>query len=191
MLSAYGLLYATTPEAYENSLQLFEEFAIDAKMKDWIQWWDVQKEKNFHAFTRFDAWQSNLAEVLHPGWKHCDKMGVSLLECCYFDIQDSILLAINQDNVQDGCCDGGYGPNNEELMTRKQKREEEQASQLGEDLLDFGVTSRSTNPTKEKQIEPPESCCYPPKKKKNVEEMLQRRVTTERSLQNIMKISKT
>ena len=31
---AYGLLYTTTPEAYENSLQLFEVFATDAKMKD-------------------------------------------------------------------------------------------------------------------------------------------------------------
>ena len=31
---AYGLFYATAPEAYENSLQLFEEFAVYAKMKD-------------------------------------------------------------------------------------------------------------------------------------------------------------
>ena len=100
---AYGLLYATTPEAYENSLQLFEEFATDAKLKDWIQWWDVRKEKIFHAFTHFDAPQSNLAEVLHAGWKHRDKMGVSLLECCYFDLRDSILLAINHDSVRDGC----------------------------------------------------------------------------------------
>ena len=84
---AYGLLYAATPEAYENSLQLFEEFATDAKLKDWIQWWDVRKEKIFHAFTHFDAPQSNLAEVLHAGWKHRDKMGVSLLECCYFEYE--------------------------------------------------------------------------------------------------------
>ena len=95
-----------------------------------------------------------------------DKMGVSLLECCYFDGRDSIFLAINHDNVRDGCYDGGYGPNNKELTTRKQKREEERASQLGEDLLNFGVTSRLTNPNKKKQIEPPETGCYPPKKKK-------------------------
>ena len=31
---AYDLLYTTTPEAYKNSPQLFEEFAADAKMKD-------------------------------------------------------------------------------------------------------------------------------------------------------------
>ena len=83
---AYDLLYATTPEAYENSLQLFEEFATDAKMKDWIQCWNVRKEKIFHAVTSFDALQSNLAEVLHASWKHRDKMRVSLLECCYFDV---------------------------------------------------------------------------------------------------------
>ena len=129
---AYGLLYATTPEAYESSLQLFKEFAVDAKMRDWIQWWwDVQKEKIFHAFTRFDARQSNLAEVLHAGWKHREKMGVSLLECCYFDVRDSI-LALNQDNVRDSCYDGRYVPNNEELTTRKRKREEERARQSGE-----------------------------------------------------------
>ena len=157
---AYGLLYATTPEVYENSLQLFEEFATDAKLKDWIQWWDVRKEKIFHAFTHFDAPQSNLADVLHAGWKHRDKIGVSLLECCYFDVRD---FAINHDNVRDSCYDGGYGPNNKELTTSKQKSEEERVSQLGEDLLDFGVTSRSTNPTKKKQIEPPETGCYPPK----------------------------
>ena len=56
-------------------------------MKDWIQWWDVRK-----AFTRFDAPQSNLAEVLHAGWKHRDKTGVSLLACCYFDV-----LAVNHE----------------------------------------------------------------------------------------------
>ena len=105
-------------------------------------------------------------------------MGVPLLKCYYFDVRDSILLAINHDNVRDGCYDGGYGPNNKELTTRKRKREEERASQLGEKFLDFGVTSRLTNPTKKKQIEPPETGCYPPKKKKNVEEMLQRRVAT-------------
>ena len=81
------------------------------------------------------------SEVLHASWKHRDKMGVSLLECCCFDVRDSILLAINQENVGDGCYDGGYGPNNEELTTRKRKRQEEQARQLG-DLLDFGVNSR-------------------------------------------------
>ena len=31
---AYGLFYTAAPEAYENSLQLFEEFAVDAEMKD-------------------------------------------------------------------------------------------------------------------------------------------------------------
>ena len=112
-----------------------------------------------------------------------DKMGVSLLECCYFDGRDSIFLAINHDNVRDGCYDGGYGPNNKELTTRKQKREEERASQLGEDLLNFGVTSRLTNPTKKKQIEPPETGCYPPKKKKmsrkcSREDLLQQEVST-------------
>ena len=124
---AHGLPYATTPEAYENSLQLFEEFAVDAKMsKDWIQWWDVRKEKIFHA-----------------------------------------------------------------LLIRKWKWEEERASQLGEDLLNFGVTSRSTNPTKKKQIEPPETDCYPPKKKKNIKEMMQRKVATARSDYNIIKITKS
>ena len=130
-------------------------------MKDWIHWWDVWKEKIFHAFTRFEAPQSNLAEVLHAGWKHRDKMGVSLLDCCYFDVRDSILLAIKHDTVRDGWYDGGYSPNNKELTTRKWKREEERASQLGEDLLDFGVTSRLTNPIKKVDIYKVDICNTP------------------------------
>ena len=87
---ANGLIYVTTQEDYENSLQLFEEFAADAKIfKDWIQWWDVQKEKIFHASILFDPLQRYLAEVLHAGWKHRDKVGVSLLECCYFSLHKS------------------------------------------------------------------------------------------------------
>ena len=84
----------------------------------------------------------------------------------------------------------GYGPKNEELTTRRQKREEEQAGQLGEVPLDFGVTSRSTNTTKKKQIEPPETGVTHITRK-NVKEMLQRKVGTARSVHNIIKISKT
>ena len=91
-------------------------------MKDWIKWWDDRKEKFFSAFTRFGTPQSNLAEVLHAGWNHSDKMGVLLLECCYFDVRDSILLAINQDKVRDRCYDDGYSSNNEELTTWKPKK---------------------------------------------------------------------
>ena len=44
---AYGLLYTTTPEAYENSLQLFEVFATDAKMKDWFSGGMSKRRKSF------------------------------------------------------------------------------------------------------------------------------------------------
>ena len=84
----------------------------------------------------------------------------------------------------------GYGPKNEELTTRKQKREEEQAGQLGEVLLEFGVTSRSANTTKKKQVGPPETGVTHITRK-NVKEMLQRKVGTARSVHNIVNISKT
>ena len=55
----------------------------------------ARKEFAFRAFTSFNAPQSNLPEVIHAEWKNRDKMGVSLLECCYFDLRDSILLTTN------------------------------------------------------------------------------------------------
>ena len=54
-------------------------------------------------------------------------------------------------------------------LAEEEKREDEWASELG-DLLDLGVTSRWTNPTKKTQIRPLEKVCYQPKKtKENVE----------------------
>ena len=60
-------------------------------MNDWIQWWDVSEGKNFHAFIRFYTPQTNQVEVIHAWCKHHGKMALSLFECFYFDLRDSIL----------------------------------------------------------------------------------------------------
>lgn len=83
----YDLLYASTPEAYENALKSLKEF-LGKQETDCVAWWDNRKRFIFRAFTRINAPQSNLAEVTHAGWKHRDKTGVSMLKCCYFDIRD-------------------------------------------------------------------------------------------------------
>lgn len=58
------------------------------------------KGENFHVFTRFEAPQSNLPEVLNANWKQSHIMGV--LKCCYF----GVLFAINQDNIRDDSYNG-------------------------------------------------------------------------------------
>ena len=91
---ALGLLIASTPEAYSHALRLLKTFLSNnaESIRDWIEWWDARKEFAFRAFTSFNAPQGNLPEVIHAEWKNRDKIGVSLLECCYFDLRDRILL---------------------------------------------------------------------------------------------------
>ena len=94
---ALRLLIASTPEAYSHALRMSKQFSSNnaESIRDWTEWWDARKEFAFRAFTSFNAPQSNLAEVIHAGWKNRDKMGVSLLERCYFDLRDRILLTTN------------------------------------------------------------------------------------------------
>ena len=152
---ALGLLIASTPEAYSHALRLLKTFQSSnaESIKDWIEWWDARKEFAFRAFTSFNAPQSNLAEVIHAGWKNRDKIGVSLQECCYFDLRDSILLKANLNSLENGSHDSGCGQSSGTRRARNTSREVEHATQLGRDLLDFNVattSSSSSEPTKRK-----------------------------------------
>ena len=120
---------------------------------------------------------------MHARWKHHDKMGVLYSSVAILtDIQDSILLAINQDNVQDGCYDGGYGPNNEELTTHKTQPVRRRSSGFWGYFKIEKSNQKETNRTSRNGL-------LPTKKEKNVKEMLQGRVATAGSAHN-MKISK-
>ena len=109
---AIRLLIASTPEAYSHALRLLKQFSSNnaESIRDWTEWWSAHKEFAFRAFTSFNAPKSNLEEVIHAGWKSRDQMGVSLLECCYFDLRDSILLTTNLNSLENGGHGSGFGP---------------------------------------------------------------------------------
>ena len=90
------------------------------------------------------------------------KMGVSLLEYCYFDFRDSILLTVNMNGLDNGDHDSvlkmevlkmdDFGPSSATRAINT-RREVEHATQLGRDLLDVNVatpSSWSSEPTKKK-----------------------------------------
>ena len=141
---ALRLLILSTPEAYSHALRLLKTFSSNSakSIRDWTEWWDARKEFTFWAFTSFNAAQSNLAEVIHAGWKNRDKMGVSLLECCYLDLRDSILLTTNLNSLETEGHDSGFGPSSATRRARNTSREIEHATQLGRDLLDFNVATQ-------------------------------------------------
>ena len=56
--------------------------------------------------------------------KHCEEMRVSLLECCYFEIRDNILLFKNITSLEDGSFDGVSAPSESNRKDRKQRRNE-------------------------------------------------------------------
>ena len=79
------------------AIKVLEIFSKDNEdnVKHWIYRKNAWKENIFLVLTSFDAPQSNQAKAVHAGWKRPDRMGVDLLQCCYFHIRDSILLAIS------------------------------------------------------------------------------------------------
>ena len=71
-------------------------------------------------------------------------MRVSLLECCYFEIRDNILLFKNITSLEDGSFDGVSGPSESNRKSRKQRRNEIFAEQWGIDILDFHMNPSSS-----------------------------------------------
>ena len=101
---ALNMLTSLTPEAYSHAIDVLKISSKDNadNVKHWTEWWDARKENIFLAFTSFDAPQSNQAEAVLAGWKNQDKMGISLLERCYFYIRGSILLPISLSSLEKG-----------------------------------------------------------------------------------------
>ena len=93
---ALQLLMSSTSEAYEISCHQLKSFinatANTETCHHWLNWWSSRKEFIFHSFTSKEAPSSNLAEVIHAGWKHRERMGVGLVEVCLFDTRDSLLF---------------------------------------------------------------------------------------------------
>ncbi|XP_066927735.1 uncharacterized protein [Clytia hemisphaerica] len=187
---ANELLLSATAEAYEAAIKKLKDFAKASApdLKDWISWWDDRKENVFRAFTSFGAPQSNLAEVVHAGYKHRDRMGVNLLECAYFDIRDSILLALNLGELEKGGHECGYGQSISSRNKQQASRDIGHAERLGRDLMDFTVQQTGSS-GKRKSCEPVEGC-HPPKKRRNIGKLFDNRLETAKKLEDMMKVKK-
>ena len=101
-----------------NALKNMQDFVNkDKKLADlqhWFNWWDNRRELIFKAFTSKITPESNLARVIHAGWKNRDKMGESRL----FNVRDSLLLESRVASLSNGSFKGGYGPNQEGMRKR-------------------------------------------------------------------------
>ena len=91
-----SMLISTTPEAYINALKNMQDFINKGEklsdLKYWFNCWYNRRELIFKAVTSKVTPESNLAEIIHAGWKSRDKIGVSLPESCLFNVRDSLLL---------------------------------------------------------------------------------------------------
>ena len=117
-------------------------------------------------------------------------MEVSLMECSFFDLRDSIMLTTNLDSLENGGHDSGFGPSSATRRARNTSRVVKYATQLGRDLLDFVTTpsSSSSGLTKRKMSNSANVVCNPPKKTRNVAQMFDSKLNTAKTLEQTMKI---
>ena len=94
-------------------------------------------------------------------------MGVSILEPCYLELRDSILLTTNLNSLENGGHDRRFRPSSVTRRARNTRREVKHATQLWRDLLDFNVatqSSLSSEPTMRKMSSNADVGCNPTKK---------------------------
>ena len=129
------LLISLTEEGYRGAYQEITSFiSFNKKSKElfvWLNWWHERRVFIFRTFVRLTAPRYNLAEVVHASWQNRDKMGVTLLESCMFDIRDRLLLEAEIQNFKEGLCTGGFGPNQEQIQKRKIERLLEAGEKFG------------------------------------------------------------
>ena len=169
---ALSLLTAATPEAYYVARQKLQSFLKNETTPDltsWLKWWHDRRDLIFRAFTLKESPHSNLAEVIHAGWKHRDRMGVSLLDACFFDVRDSLLLESLFEGLANGAYVVGYGPNQGQLEKIRSDKNVRAAEKTGQDILDFGV-SQNLQDAKRSLFTSQNEGCNPPKRKKNYNE---------------------
>ena len=101
-----AMMYAASPVSYEVAYRNLLEF-ISSKSElltllDWLQWWNERKEFIFRAFTSVDAPNSNLAEVIHAGWKNSNEINLSILHATLMDVKASLLFNQDMENMLNG-----------------------------------------------------------------------------------------
>lgn len=142
---ANDLLTACTPEGYEAARKSLHSFihsnSLQESLQHWLTWWHERRHVIFRAFTGYAKPRANQAEVIHAGWIHRDRMGVSLLDSCLFDIRDNLVFESQLGKFEQGSYSGGCGPSQCEREKRSHERDLESANQFGKDIVEFGLRS--------------------------------------------------
>ena len=104
---AEQLLHTTTLAAYAHTLGEMKTYIMSNDLKDQmtlLNWWDKRKYFMFKAFVSIDVPSSNLAEVVHAGWKNSHAINLSLLRCAHEDIKCSLYIKQYMKDLRSGEC---------------------------------------------------------------------------------------
>ena len=165
---AQELLSVRTPEAYAKVYGDFELYVSSNNethnQVSWLRWWNDRRQFMFKAFSSIDGPSSNLAEVVHALWKNSKEINLSILNCAYSDVKASLLLKQHLTDLVSGDYDGGRGPSHYERGETLLAKEVQTVSQIGRDLLDFGIDMTIT-PTMVNFFDDEDGNCEPKKKR--------------------------
>ena len=95
---------SATTAAYKATYTEIKEYLTANQMElqlKWLKWWDDHKFLMFDAFS-IDGPQSNLAEVIHAGWKNSGAINMSLLRCAKEDMLYSRQLITWFNDIKSG-----------------------------------------------------------------------------------------
>ena len=80
------LLHAMTLAGYAHIFGEMKTYIMSNDLKDqmtWLIWWEKSKYFLFEYFVSIDGPSSNLAQVVHAGWKNSHAIKLSLLRCAH------------------------------------------------------------------------------------------------------------
>ena len=73
------------------------------------------------------------------GWAHRDKMSLSLLDACMFDVRDTLVYENQLEKFKNGEFTSGTGPSQKAAMDKKRGRILEAADRFGQGIVHFGA----------------------------------------------------
>ena len=73
------------------------------------------------------------------GWHHRDRMGISLLDACMFDVRDTLVYESQLEKFKSGKFTSGTGPRQKAATDKKRGRILETADCSGQDVVHSGA----------------------------------------------------
>ena len=108
---AKAMLNSASPVSYDVAYQaMFTLLSTTPEIiscLDWLEYWHRRRGFMFRAFSSIDAPNSNLAEVVHAGWKNSAEIKLSILAATYYDLKASLIFNQEMQDHREGIYDGG------------------------------------------------------------------------------------